>query len=47
MLADPVVQAQAEALAPPIENGYRCYTATLLRQLIIPREYLDGGGITR
>jgi hypothetical protein len=41
MLADPVVQAQADALALQIENGYRSYTATLLRQLIIPRHHLD------
>jgi hypothetical protein len=40
MLHDPAVQAQAEALALRIENGYRSYTATLLRQLVIPRRYL-------
>lgn len=37
MLEDPAVQAQADALALRIDGGYRSYTATLLRQLIIPR----------
>lgn len=36
MLEDPRVQAQADAIAAPIESGYRSYTATLLRRLIIP-----------
>lgn len=36
MLEDPRVQAQADAIAPPIESGYRSYTATLLRRLVIP-----------
>lgn len=40
MLDDPQVQAQADALAPRIENGYRSYTTTLLRQLIIPYSHL-------
>jgi hypothetical protein len=40
MLADPAVQAQAEALAPRVDGGYRSYTATLLRQLVIPRHHL-------
>lgn len=36
MLDDPLVQAQTDALALGIDNGYRSYTATLLRNLIIP-----------
>jgi hypothetical protein len=36
-LNHPAVQAQADALAPAIDNGYRSYTATLARALIIPR----------
>ena len=43
ILSDPVVQAQAEALALRVEGGYRSYTATLLRQLIIPRQHLTAG----
>ena len=43
MLTDPAVQAQAEALAQPVENGYRSYTATLLRALTIPRHLIPGG----
>jgi hypothetical protein len=35
-LNNPVVQAQADALALRLENGYRSYTTTLLRSLIIP-----------
>lgn len=42
MLTDPLVQAQANALALQLENGYRSYTATLLRQLVIPRRHLGG-----
>jgi hypothetical protein len=42
MLGDPAVQAQADALARRIDNGYRDYTATLLRQLVIPRRLLAG-----
>lgn len=38
MLSHPLVQAQADALAPRVESGYRSYTATLLRQLVIPHE---------
>lgn len=37
MLRDPAVQAQADALALQVDGGYRSYTATLLRQLVIPR----------
>ncbi len=37
MLNDPAVQAQADGLALGIDGGYRSYTATLLRQLVIPR----------
>ncbi|AXK43738.1 Eco57I restriction-modification methylase domain-containing protein [Erythrobacter aureus] len=40
MLKHPLVQRQADVLALRLENGYRSYTATLLRQLIIPREAL-------
>jgi hypothetical protein len=36
MLNDPRVQEQADALSLRLEGGYRSYTATLLRQLIIP-----------
>ena len=43
MLEDPVVQAQADALALRIENGYKSYTATLLRELVIPRHHLAAG----
>lgn len=38
MLEHPVVQAQADALAARVEDGYRSYTTTLLRQIIIPHE---------
>jgi hypothetical protein len=41
MLRDPLVRAQADALAPRIDNGYASYTTTLLRQLVIPRHHLD------
>lgn len=37
MLDHPIVQQQANALASPIEGGYRSYTATLLKQLVIPQ----------
>jgi hypothetical protein len=47
MLSDPVVQAQADTLALCIENGYRSYTATLLRQLVIPRHHIDGERLSR
>lgn len=40
MLDDPEVQAQANDLALGIDSGYRSFTATLLRQLVIPRRYL-------
>ncbi|WP_436528279.1 Eco57I restriction-modification methylase domain-containing protein [Actinoplanes sp. HUAS TT8] len=40
MLDDPHVQAQANDLALGIDNGYRSFTATLLRQLVIPRQHL-------
>lgn len=40
MLDDPLVQDQADALALGIDNGYRSYTATLLRQLVMPRHHL-------
>lgn len=36
MIEHPLVQAQANSLALRLENGYRSYTATLLRRLIIP-----------
>ncbi len=42
MLNDPAVQAQADALALGVDGGYRSYTATLLRQLVIPRHHLTG-----
>ncbi len=35
-LNDPSVQAQALAAAPPLENGFRSFTAKLLRNLIVP-----------
>lgn len=38
VLADPRVQAQANALALPLESGYRSYTTTLLRSLRVPQE---------
>ncbi|QAY80179.1 N-6 DNA methylase [Sphingosinicella sp. BN140058] len=37
MLNDPAVQEQADVLAVRLDGGYRSYTATLLRQLVIPR----------
>lgn len=40
MLDDPRVQAQADALALRIESGFRSYTATLLRSLVIPHDAL-------
>lgn len=40
MLNHPEVQAQADALSLRLENGYRSYTATLLRQLIIPHSVI-------
>jgi hypothetical protein len=47
MLDDPVVQAQGNALALGIDNGYRSFTATLLRQLVIPRRHLTGHLLAR
>jgi len=47
MLADPAVQAQADVLADPIDGGYRSYTATLLRQLTIPRHLLEATHVRR
>lgn len=44
MLDDPEVQAQAHDLSLGIDGGYRSFTATLLRQLIIPRRYLANRG---
>ncbi len=41
MLDDPEVQAQATDLSLGIDNGYRSFTATLLRQLVIPRRLVD------
>lgn len=40
MLNDPLVQAQADAIARRVDNGFRDYTATRLRDLIIPRHHL-------
>jgi tRNA1(Val) A37 N6-methylase TrmN6 len=40
MLNDPAVQAQADVLCRRVDGGYKDYTATLLRELIIPREHL-------
>lgn len=39
--AHPLVQAQADALALRVESGYRSYTASLLRRLIIPHDVID------
>lgn len=36
MLDDPAVREQADELALAVDGGYRSYTATLLRQLVIP-----------
>lgn len=41
ILTDPRVQAQADALALRLENGYRSYTTTLLRQIVVPSDLLD------
>jgi hypothetical protein len=38
MLRDPRVTAQADAMALRLESGYRSYTATLLRNLVIPHD---------
>lgn len=38
----PEVQAQADAIALRLENGYASYTATLLRQLRIPAASIGG-----
>lgn len=43
ILKDPRVQAQADALALRLENGYRSYTTTLLRQLVVPNDLLETG----
>lgn len=40
ILRDPRVRGQADALALRLENGYRSYTATLLRQLVVPHDLL-------
>lgn len=40
MLGDPRVQAQADALALRVEGGFRSYTATLLRTLVIPHDII-------
>lgn len=45
MLNDPIVQQQADVLSLRLENGYRSFTATLLRQLIIPRHYIKTQGM--
>lgn len=42
MLDDPAVQAWADALALGVDNDYKSYTASLLRELVIPRQYLAG-----
>lgn len=47
MLRCPLVQEQADALALGVDNGYRSYTATLLRQLIIPRHLIPENGEIR
>jgi hypothetical protein len=45
MLDDPEVQAQASDLSLGIDGGYRSFTATVLRQLVIPRRHLTAAGI--
>jgi len=45
MLEDDRVQAQADAIALRIESGYKSYTATLLRRLVIPHDLLEEGRI--
>lgn len=47
MLDDPQVQAQANDLSLGIDNGYRSFTATLLRQLVIPRQHLTEHPVAR
>lgn len=44
MLNDPEVQAQANDLSLGIDGGYRSFTATLLRQLVIPRRHVSAAG---
>lgn len=41
ILTDPRVREQADALALMVDGGYRSYTATLLRQLVIPEDLVD------
>ena len=41
MLEDSNVQAQADVLAARVDDGYRSYSASLLRQLVIPHRYLS------
>jgi hypothetical protein len=41
MLEDSRVQAQADVLAARVDGGYRSYSASLLRQLVIPHRYLS------
>src|SRR3546814_19638497 len=41
MLNHPDVQRQAEVQSLRLENGYRSFTATLLRRLIIPTEAMQ------
>lgn len=36
VLSDPRVRGQADALALPLESGYRSYTTTLLRSIRVP-----------
>lgn len=47
MLEHPDVQAQAEVLSRPVDGGYRDYTATLLRHLIIPRHLAGDTALLR
>jgi Eco57I restriction-modification methylase len=44
MLEDPLVQAQASALALQVDGGYSSYTAKLLRHLVIPWPVLRRAG---
>ena len=41
MLLHPMVQQQANILAQRVESGYRSYTASLLRELIIPYDAIE------
>jgi len=42
ILGDPRVQAQANALVLMVDGGFRSYTASLLRQIVVPNDLIGG-----